>query len=221
MNRIFFSVLTILAFIACKQPEVVLDQYLECYIRHDAATGKTKVEASLHDTKTKVAVEIKNGIKYQKEAMRLSAVAGMSYRYDYAADFIPEHLFEWKSADGKGHTLKLPMNELRNFGFGSEKVSRNKSATLTWDGKPLESGETLVLMWENLKTAETVPVELYSTNATSAKVEFPAAKMRDLSAGDWSLYLVRKKMTKQKGAESEGVGVAEYFSKIDTIRIVE
>jgi hypothetical protein len=221
MKFIFFCTLTVLAIFACESPKTAPKQYLECYVRHDAATGNTKAEVVLKEGEPVAnPIEIQQGIQYQRANMKLLPIQGLSYRYEYAADFVPDLDFDWKSWEGKPLNFKMKMNEMRDFGFGGPTLKRNEIATLQWKGQALTRGEVLVLMWEELKTGKTVPMELYTTG-DETELEFPAAKMKELSPGQWSLYLVRRTLTKTQVANVEATGVAEYYSKVDTIEVRE
>jgi hypothetical protein len=214
-------VLIVLAISACGKPTPPEKQYLSCYVRHDAATLNTKAEATLREGEVKKSeMEIKGGIRYQRAEMRLVPIQGMSYRYEYRAEYLPSHLYEWKNTADETLSFTASMNDLKDFSFEPLPLSRNKPAKLRWQGKALEQGETLVLIWENLKTGETVPLQVY-TSFDTKEIEFPAAKMHDLSAGKWSVYVVRKKMTKTQIAHVEATGVAEYYSKPDTLQVTE
>lgn len=221
MKYIFFSILTTLAFLGCKSPETPKNYILDCYARFDEQAGRTTASATLKEgTSNPAPVEPQGGIRYQKVEMGLVPIRGLSYQYAYLANYVKEHVFECKTPDGKAVEFTLLMSPLDSGGFGLKVLSRKSPATYSWKGAPLERGEALVFIWENIEKGLTVPVELYQVGS-SRSVEFPAVKMAEISAGNWTYYVVRKKLQK---ATVNGVavsGVAEYYTKPQAVKVVD
>ena len=126
------------------------------------------------------------------------------------------------SVDDRGfatvNALKDVTKAISSFRFGEEPLSRSRPATLRWEGGPLEKGETLVLMWENRALGQTVPMEIIRSGG-DASLDFPAAKIAELPAGQWTLYLVRKRLAKTEAPGMRAEAVLEYYSKSDTIEV--
>ena len=220
MKHIFFLILTTLAFLACETPEPAKKYSFECYARFDEQAAKMTAEASLREgAANPLPVEPPGGIRYQKVAMKLVPIRGITYQHSYPADFTKEHLFEWKTAEGKSMEFTLQMSPLDSIFFEPKVLSRKQSARFDWKGTPLERGEVLVFIWENAAKKMTIPMELYQVGS-SRSIEFPAVKIAELPAGDWTYYVVRKKLQK---ATIEGVsvnGVAEYYTKAQKIKVL-
>lgn len=221
MKYIFFSILTTLAFLECKSPETPRNYTFECYARFDEQAGKSTAQATLKEgTTNPLPVEPPGGIRYQKVNMELVPVQGMTYQYAYAADYTKEHLFECKTPDGKPLEFTLDMSPLDSGSFDPKIISRKAPARYQWKGTPLERGEALVFMWENAAKGLTIPVELYNVGSSRA-VEFPAVKMAEISAGNWTYYVVRKKLQKATVGGVAVSGVAEYYTKPQAVKIVD
>jgi hypothetical protein len=228
MRLLFFWALTILCVWGCKSDQTNKDQRsLTCYIRVLEAERRIRAEASMttvgqggtvvKDTSIH-AVEIPNGINYQGVPMTLIPNEGLTYFKDYPGEFKTDHQFTWQNAAGEGVTFPIKMNNIKNFTFGSKTLSVSKPATFTWEPSGLERGEAMVLMWENPEAHLTVPMELY-IQGSNPKIEFPAAKLKELTPGTWTLYVVRKKLTKAQIGPVIAQAVTEFYSKTDTLTI--
>ena len=89
---------------------------------------------------------------------------------------------------------------------------------MRWEGAPLGKGETMVFLWENTKLRKTIPMEIIHTSGETA-IEFPAAKIAQLDPGEWTYYLVRKKLTKSDANGVAASGIIEYYTKSDTVQV--
>ncbi len=221
MKHIFFLILTTLAFLSCATPEPPRKYEFECYARFDEQAGKLTAEATLKEgSPNAVPVEPPGGIRYQRVEMSLVPMVGLKYQYAYPADFTKDHLFEWKNAAGKSLEFNMQMSSLDSISFEPKVVSRKQPASFSWKGAPLERGEALVFIWENTAKGLTIPVELYNIGNTRT-IDFPAVKMAEIPAGNWTYYVVRKKLQK---ATVEGVavsGVTEFYSRPQAVRVVD
>lgn len=219
MKHIFFSILAVLAFFRCQTAEAPKKRSLECYVRFLETEGQIRAEATLREGDADPQpVEAPGGIMYQGNNMDLRKVPAIAYKTDKTGGYELRHVFSWKDEKGKLREFGMEMPPLREFGFGAAAVSRNQPAVFRWQGEPLRKGEVLVFLWENAKLGKTVPWELFNTGVSPA-IDFPAAKIAELDPGQWTLYLVRKKLTK---ADINGVaasGIIEYYSKTDTITV--
>jgi hypothetical protein len=168
---------------------------LNCYMRFDAKGQKIKAEATLRDASSGQPVEMPGGIQFQSTQMKMFPVMGITYTLEYSAAFTPEPAFKWKNAKGE------PMQ----FRFKAP-------ARLQWAGEALGKGETIVFIWENTTDGRTVPMEV-STTLGLPLIEVPASKLNELGAGEWALYLVRKRPVK---AEIDNYKIecrAEYYTR--------
>jgi len=220
MKYIFFLILTTLAFLGCNSQQKAENHTLFCYARYDETLKLTKAEATLQDVGNKTTLEIPGGIRYQSMEMKLTPVYGMSYRYEYPARFVAEQVFDWRDANKNKQVFRMSIDPITTFSLQGNTISQSQPATLTWEGSPLGKGETMVLMWENAKEGTTLPLEV-STSVGVPKIDIPAAKLKDFSPGDWTLYLVRKKLVKDNIAGMPVNGITEFYSKPIEVKITK
>lgn len=220
MKYIFFLVVTTLALLSCKAPEKAQKLSLFCYVRYDAAVKAVKAEATLQDAVTKTALEMPGGMRYQSSEMTLAPIYGLTYRHEYNAEFIPEHVFEWRDAKNNKNAFRMSLDPITVFAFPSPAISQSKPTALHWEGAALGKGETMVLMWENTEKGLTVPMEVSSTSGM-AQIDIPAAQLKDIVPGDWTLYLVRKKLSKETVDNLPVNGIMEYYSKAIPVKVTK
>ena len=226
MRLIFFYLMTVLGIIACrnKSADSGDQKMLDCYIRILEQEENVLAQATMKSVSTKNGVsasspvEIEGGIRYQGSPMSVMPTAGLMYVREFPGKYMSEHVFTWDDPEKGRMTFTVPVNNLPEFSFGSPKVSASKPAALTWNGKGLERGEALTLIWENAKDNLTVPMELY-VQGNFPRIDFPAAKMKDLSPGQWTLYIVRKKLLKTEVSGVSCQAVAEFYSKTIPIEV--
>lgn len=221
MKRYFFYLWLVPVGLGCGPQTPVLRQTFHCYARYDAADQQSKAEATLKegpDEKHLVPVDPPDGIRYQGVSMHLLPVQGMTYQSTYSAAYRPDHRFSWKDKTDQPLVFEAIMPRIDSFYFDNPALSTTTPATLRWTGGTLERGETLLLLWQHPADGKTVPMEVYNTDGMNA-LEIPATKMAELSAGQWSLYLVRKRLTKGTVGAVDATGVAEYYTKAQTLKI--
>lgn len=198
-------------------------QTVDCYVRYLVPEAQLHAELTLREGPPGQAAQnpaaVPGGIRYQGVLMNeLSGSEGASYRLDRSGGYNPQHVFSWTDDLKKAQQFRMELSPITAFSFGSATLSRQSPATFTWEGAPLEKGEVLVFLWETVDRLNTVPMEVIATPGQQ-RIEFPAAKLAELKPGVWTLYLVRKKLTK---ADVEGVkmtGIAEFYSRVDTLTI--
>ena len=211
MKYIFFLVLPTLFISACAQEDKKPEFNLRCYVRYDVASGRVTAEAGLSEIVSGKVVEIPDGIRYQSIPMKLLPAVGITYQHSYIASFVPEHRFNWLGGDGEKNEFVMGISPIESFSMGGYSIPDNQPARLTWKGDPLQKGETLVILWENSEEGLTVPMEV-TTTVGKPFIDFPAEKMKELKPGKWSLYLVRKKLTRTVVNEYLVNGIMEYYT---------
>ncbi len=219
MKHIFFSILTTLAFWHCQAPAPAPKSILNCYVRFDAVSRKVKAEATLYDGTTKQVIELPGGIRFQSTEMKVLPVRGITYTAEYPAAYTTEQVFVWKNKNGMPGQFKLNLPSIDSFFFENKVLSVKTSANLHWLGKPLSKNETLVFIWEDAKEGKTVPMEV-STTLNEPLIELPAAKIAQLGPGDWSLYLVRKRLEKSEVADYFVESTGEYYTKPISVKVI-
>lgn len=218
MKHIFFLFLTALAVFGCNSPEKPQKRSLFCYVRYDEAVKAIKAEATLQDLDKKTPVEMPGGFRYQGVGMELTPVYGMTYHYEYTAEFLPEHVFEWRDKDNNKQQFRMGISPIQSFSLPTKSISQSKPTTLHWEGAALSKGETLVFMWENTGKGLTVPMEVTTTSGATL-IDIPAVKLKDIVPGDWTLYLVRKKLIKDKVSDIPVNGIMEYYTKPISVKV--
>jgi hypothetical protein len=222
MMRIFFFITAVLTLNACQPDSPNRPRTLECFVRYQEDEQKVSTEATfaqVNDNGQSVPIELKGGIRYQNMPMTLRPVQGLTYARAYPAAFQAEHNFMLEVSPGQPLTFPMTMNAMTDIGFGSPQLPLGKAARFSWHGAPLERGETVVLLWENPATHQTVPMEIYGVGL--AFIELPAAKLAELQPGTWTLYAVRKKLVKANLNGIAASGIMEYYSKTDTLLLVK
>ncbi len=220
MKHIFFLFLTTLALFGCAPKEKAQNRTLFCYVRYDEAVKAVKAEASLQDPGAKTSLEIPGGIRYQGMEMELAPVYGMTYRYEYTANFLPEHVFEWRDQQNSKQLSRTSLDPINSFFLPGKTIATAQPTAVQWDGTPLGKGETMVLLWENTEEGQTVPMEV-STTSGRPQIDIPAVKMKDITPGDWTLYLVRKKLSKNKVADLPVNTILEYYTKAIEVKVTK
>ncbi|MFN7267046.1 MAG: hypothetical protein ACK5VB_06100, partial [Bacteroidota bacterium] len=99
-----------------------------------------------------------------------------------------------------------------SFSMDGSTIANNQPARLSWKGEPLQKGETLVIMWANSEEGLTKPMEV-TTTVGKPYIDFPAGKLSELTPGKWTLYLVRKKLTKSVANGYQTSGIMEYYTR--------
>jgi hypothetical protein len=212
MKYIFFLVLPTLFISSCKQGDKTPVFNLKCYVRYDVASGQVTAEASMSEISSGKVVEIPDGIRYQSIPMKLLPAVGITYQHSYIARFVPEHRFNWLGTEGEKNEFVMSISPIDSFSMDGSSIANNQPARLSWKGDPLQKGETLVIMWENSAEGLTKPMEV-TTTVGKPYIDFPAGKLSELSPGKWTLYLVRKKLTKSVVNGYQTSGIMEYYTR--------
>lgn len=212
MKRIFFLLLTTLALFGCQNEHKNNSKTMNCYVRFDADTNLSTAEASLVEDQTKKLVEFPDGTTFQKMPMKLVPNYGLTYQYEYHSNFVPEPSFAWSDEQNIKQVYTGHLDSIAQVSFGSPGISMSKATTLSWKGAALSKGETLLFMWQNAASGESQTLEVSSTNPQPL-IDIPAEKLKKLSPGKWSLYLVRKKLSKQVVGQFNVNCISEYYTK--------
>jgi hypothetical protein len=75
------------------------------------------------------------------------------------------------------------------------------------------------MMWENPESRQTVPIEVFTIGGES-RINLPAVKMKALTPGKWTLYLVRKKLMKGSVNGSPVICNTEQYTKPMPITVI-
>ncbi|MCC6460842.1 MAG: hypothetical protein IT260_10260 [Saprospiraceae bacterium] len=223
MKYTFFGFLLLCAGLRCSAPAPQKNQALECYVRYLVPEAQLSVEATLFEWSAgeihRTSVEAPGGISYQNIAMTPFRVgAEVNYQSTQAGGYTPEHMFRWKDAQRRDVQYDLELAPITAFSFDKNPLPRDSAATFRWDGKALEKGESLVFLWEREAGNLTVPMEVLGSPGQTS-IDFPAAKLKDLEPGAWTLYLVRKKAVKTDIQGIAASALLEFYTRVDTIQV--
>jgi hypothetical protein len=227
MQKYFFFIFAIFLGVQCKNSTKTTEplQIFDAYVQVLEQEGQVRTQATLRSmgkadapTNEMLPVEAPGGIRYQGTPMKVRPTVGLSYTLDFPGKYQPIHQFSW--GEQQDFSVTAQMVNTPDFGFGSDKIKYGQPVTCTWKGDPLERGETLILMWENLRTHAAVPIELYAATSQPS-VSLPAAKVKDIVPGEWSVYLVRKRLNKGQVKNVQTQVVCEFYSKPDTLMVTK
>ncbi|MCB0533759.1 MAG: hypothetical protein H6574_12920 [Lewinellaceae bacterium] len=222
MKFIFLGLVSVFLWQACSDSAAARRRTAECYVRYDALDGQWLSEVTLREgvdgQSGGKAVESPTGVRYQNVLMRTLPFKDITYRLEQAGGYTATHKFEWQDSDEKKYRFEMDMPAMTGFTFGTKNLSNKQPASLRWDGAPLERNESVVFMWESTDGGLTVPMEITGSQGMD-HIDFPAAQMAKIPAGNWSLYLVRKKQVKRDLDGTQTVGVVEYYSRPDTFSV--
>jgi len=214
LRTLFIFFLAIVIFLNCKNVATPRQYALNTYLRYDAAQRLGQAEATFKEVTPGVTAQqtaIPGGVQVQGKNMNLLKDVSPVYKTKLS-DYAGKYLFSWRdSLSGASTTFEVPMSQIDSFWFEKTPVLKNQTANLHWTGGDLKKGETLVLIWEN-NAGQTVQTEVFNP-AGMQFLALPAAKLSELTPGDWQLYLVRKQLTKTTLPGCEATGISEYYTK--------
>ena len=221
--RLISICIPLLLIVACKSTETTKEQKLSFYIRYLAQEQKILAETSIqapNKDDNLTDIQVPGGIEFNNQPMEIMPYQGLKYRYESPTVFEKNNVFRWdlESERPKEYTVKI--NPINRFGFRSDTISRTKADALGWEGDPLSGRETLLLLWQNLETNQSHKMEFASNNPIPI-ADFPAAKIREIEAGIWSLYIVRRRPVRDTLGGMPIEGIIEYFSTTDTLTVIE
>jgi hypothetical protein len=217
MKVTLFSLLSALAIFSCQSPKPVQPGILNAYIRLDDQEGTITAEASLKTNPQSPTIPIEGGIFFQGNQMEIAPITHVTYKISYPAAFSDELSFR-VGEPGTARIFTIKPRNIENPRFENKSIPSGQPASLIWDGPPLAKGETLVLLWENTETHQTIPMELISEGSRPI-IDFPAAQLKPLEKGTWSLYLVRKQLHKQTAENIKASIIFEHYTKAFTVMI--
>lgn len=207
-----------LCLIGCK-PKSATEYYrVDCYVRFNATEANLQAEVTAKNTRTGASTGLVGGATYQGKTMTLVDVQGIRYRYERNGTLEKQHQFGWKDGTGTDQNWILPLPTLAQYTFASKEASLNEPLSFSWADEPVGPGELLIFMWENTTSHQTVPLNV-APPIGMQQVEIPASQLKGLSPGRWTVYAVRRKVFQAKLNQTEVTGLAEYYSRADTLSL--
>lgn len=214
MKHVLILLTVGIVLLSCHSPTPAPKQNVQVYLRYLTEEGLLHAEANFVEkaagTDTAAPVQLPQPPALADDPMKWRA-QNSQYTLDEPSGYPAIKTLKWRTADRKDHTLNIAMPSIFSFGFGTDAVSRSNPARFAWQGGAFEKGESFVFMWDNTQSRETVPMEIVGAPG-STTIEFPAAQMAKLSAGEWSLYLVRKKLQMGSVDDIPYEVITEFFS---------
>lgn len=207
--------LSILCAIACgPKPKPVERQILDCYTRFMQQEGEARAEATYRVSKSgsePSPVEMPGGLAFNGTAMSVMPHTGLTYKTESSGMSGQMPLaFSWKNEQKVPQKFEPTMATVGDFRFDKNPIAIGQATRLIWEGNPLANDETLMLIWENEQHGT---VSMQVTGATNLNaLDFPAAEIGKLKPGEWSLYLVRQKISRSTVGIVEARGVVEFYS---------
>lgn len=220
MKHIFFCLPVIGMLIGCTSTQPVKKQNAECYVRYLAPEAQLRAEVTIRESgagqNALQPITVPGGVRYQNMLMGAAIAPAGMYRVERTGGYTPHHVFAWTGSQNQACTFEIDLAPITAFAFDTDTLSRTAQAGFHWDGAPLQKGESLVFLWENVADGHAVPMEVIGMEGQKS-VTFPAAQLGKLSPGMWSLYLVRKKLVETDAAGTLVKGQAEYYTQADTL----
>ena len=221
-HTFFWGLLLLSALGACTENSKLEKNRASCYVRYLAPEGQLQAEFKLttvqQGNETPQPTEVPDGPYHQGVLMSVVPSSGFTYRLEQPGGYAADHRFDWKNKQGQAQTFSMSMSAIQSFSFEPKVLSNKKPATLRWLGQALEQGESIVMMWESTDGGLTVPMEIIGSPGQK-QIDFPAAQMAKLPAGEWTLYLVRKKRVKAEVNGTTTSGMMEYYTQVDTLTV--
>jgi len=225
MKQALFLFFVAAASAGCSETSPAGKRSAECYVRYLKPESQLSAEVVLREIPPGQSepqpYTPPGGVRFGGSLMRELVLQGAPvYRLEQGGGYTPEHEFTWSDDQKQKHTIGMNLPAITAFTFSVAPLSRKKPATCTWTGAPLEKKEMLVFMWERTSDRKTVPMEILGTPGQQS-IEFPAAQLAKLEAGDWKLYLVRKKTSDFEAQGFSARCTAEYYSDVDTLTVTD
>ncbi|MBK8554257.1 MAG: hypothetical protein IPL65_00105 [Lewinellaceae bacterium] len=221
MKHTIFLVAGLSAFLACQSAPKNVQRNMNIYLRYMQEEDRFRAEAFLEEARDQQAmapVDIPGGITYASKPMALLPVKQKTYFLEATGGFVADQPFQWKNEKGEAQQFVIGYAPMLNPGFGASSLDRSKPVKFSWQGAPLGKGEDLVFLWTCLDNGENQKMDIISPGSTQ-EIEFPAAKISQLSAGKWAYYVVRRKLVKAKVDDLPVSAVVEFYSKTDTLTL--
>jgi hypothetical protein len=153
-----------------------------------------------------------SNINFQGSAMENQNLGqrGVRYILNRKGPYSSNLDFGYKNDDGTPINYDLSMPEVGDFLIKEGNVSKNKGATIVWNGEALDASQSMVFMFTDKNNKAT------STSAKGptslSEVFIPSKDLAGLSLGEGQLYLVKKQVRNTTDQNQTILSVVEYYT---------
>ncbi len=192
---------------------------MEYYVRYMHSDKQVKAEISFSEiadsTKKNIPKKMEE-VLFQNNVLDGKKIAD---RYKYQGTmqipFTDRFDFSYRNNITQVAVQTVSINPVTDFTIKKNKVSKLGGTTLTLVGNPLQAEETIVVLLSdvNNKTVTILAKEL--------SIKITLEKVKDLSLGQGSIYVVRKQNIAKTTINYQLEGFTEYYSEVKEIEIVE
>ena len=162
-----------------------------------------------------------SNINFQGSAMESQNLGqrGIRYILNRKGGYSSNLDFGYKNDDGIPIVYDLTMPVVGEFSIKEGIISKNKVATIVWNGEPLDASHSLVFMFTDKDNkASSISIK----GPTDLSEAFISSKsLADLSLGESQLYLVKKQVKNTKDENQTIISVVEYYTSPIDIKTVE
>ncbi len=190
MNLLFVLVLSMLG---CAPAKPTLAE-AALYARYDESSGKLSTTASFvqKSPEGKLSQTELPNVRVANAAMNRQSTAG-GYQLDMQTQPLSPVTFTYTDWNKKDFLSEVPIRS--SFPWKVTSASAKTGFFISWQGAPLGSDESLILMLEN-EQRQTRTCEIKGPSKESNLLVSPI-QLPDLTAGEWNMYVVHKReMTK-------------------------
>jgi hypothetical protein len=199
--------------IGCKQagaPQAITHDAI-LNMRYMAKTETVRAEARF--SARKQGAQTPEQASFNQANMRQFENFGGLFVFQGASTPINQvHSFSWSGASvDKEIKSDVAMSKMEESHFTSATLSHSIPAKLRWKGAPLGAAESIVLLWENTATRETVTTQAMGANSEPV-LDLPAFEVRKVPVGKYKLTIIRKKLVETDQANYHIKSQSEYYA---------
>ncbi len=192
---------------------------IDYYVRYLQSDKQVKAEISFSeviDSTQKLLPKRMNEVLFQDSALDGKKVKD-TYKYQLTKQipFVEPYNFAYRDDTKEIANHSISLNPVTDFSIKKNKVSKLGGTILTLVGNPLQKNETIVILLSDAKNKTS------TFFAKELSITISPEKVKDLSLGQGSIYVVRKQVVENTSAFRQLSGLTEYYSEVKEIEIVE
>lgn len=191
------------------QPTTFVHFYMR-FLQSDNQVKSTATFSRGMTQETSQPIKVEKGVFFYNSNMKENFLKdfGVRYTYDFKGSFSDKYLFRFIDPL-KGNTEhKLNINSISSFSI--EEISKSKGMKISWEGKPLNENETLVILINSEKNK-------LSTLEVKGKTDTPnitisPSKLSAIALGKLKIYLVRKQFQVTQKPNFVALSETEFYT---------
>jgi len=199
------------------QPTTFAHFYMR-FLQSDTQVKSTATFSRGMTQETSQPIKIEKGVFFYNSNMNEKFLKdfGVRYSYDFKDAFSDKYLFRFiDPLKGKmEHHLKI--NSISNFSI--KEISKSKGIKISWEGKPLNENETLIILISSEKNKLTT-LEVKGKTDTP-NISISPSKLGALDLGKSKLYLVRKQFQVIQEPNFAGLSETEFYTNETEVTVV-